>query len=210
VKTVKVAVQGDAGLAGAAHEVLAGSPELRVVDVKSAEVIVTVEEPRGGRNVAATEGKQSVVLIDRADRRLISSLLASGAAGVLLLGSVSEALVPTIRAVAAGYVVVPQSGESAVRHPVLTSRQQQILGLLVLGLSNAEIAARLFVTESTVKTHVSAIFDKLGVRTRKEAVDLVTDPASTIGGVLGLMGGSSSSRDGYGAPTVRARGDSSK
>jgi len=54
----------------------------------------------------------------------------------------------------------------------ITPRELEILGLVAEGLSNREIAARVFVSENTVKTHVSRVFDKLGARRRTEAVQI--------------------------------------
>ena len=54
----------------------------------------------------------------------------------------------------------------------LTPRELEILGLIAQGLSNKEIAERVFVSENTVKTHSSRVFDKLGVRRRTQAVQL--------------------------------------
>jgi DNA-binding CsgD family transcriptional regulator len=54
----------------------------------------------------------------------------------------------------------------------ITSRELEILGLVAQGLSNREIAGRLFVSENTVKTHCSRAFDKLGARRRTQAVQL--------------------------------------
>src|SRR5678816_1932229 len=60
--------------------------------------------------------------------------------------------------------------EDRVRELQLTPRELQILGLIAQGLSNKEIAERVFVSENTVKTHASRVFDKLGARRRTEAV----------------------------------------
>lgn len=54
----------------------------------------------------------------------------------------------------------------------ITPRELEILGLMAAGLSNREIAGRLFVSENTVKTHSSRVFDKLGARRRTQAVQL--------------------------------------
>jgi DNA-binding CsgD family transcriptional regulator len=62
--------------------------------------------------------------------------------------------------------------EARVRELQLTPRELEILGLIAEGLSNREIAERVFVSENTVKTHVSRVLDKLGARRRTEAVQL--------------------------------------
>lgn len=62
--------------------------------------------------------------------------------------------------------------DARVRELQLTPRELEILGLVSEGLSNREIAERTFVSENTVKTHVSRVFDKLGARRRTEAVQL--------------------------------------
>jgi DNA-binding CsgD family transcriptional regulator len=62
--------------------------------------------------------------------------------------------------------------EDRVRKLQLTPRELEILGWIAQGLSNKEIAARAFVSENTVKTHASRVFDKLGARRRTEAVQL--------------------------------------
>ena len=62
--------------------------------------------------------------------------------------------------------------ENRVRDLQLTPRELEILGLIAKGLSNKDIGERVFVSENTVKTHASRVFDKLGARRRTEAVQL--------------------------------------
>ena len=108
--------------------------------------------------------------------------LAAGASGYLTKDIPPSGLVEGVRGIHAGTAVVsPQTlsqlartGTQAPEAPPLlrelTEREQEILALLCVGLSNAEIAGRIFLSESTVKTHVSAIMTKLGAQSRLKAV----------------------------------------
>ena len=62
--------------------------------------------------------------------------------------------------------------EARLAQLAITPRELEILGLIAAGLSNREIAGRLFVSENTVKTHSSRLFDKLGARRRTQAVQI--------------------------------------
>jgi two-component system, NarL family, response regulator LiaR len=62
--------------------------------------------------------------------------------------------------------------ESRLEELQITPRELEVLGLIAQGLSNKEIAERVFVSENTVKTHASRVFDKLGARRRTEAVQI--------------------------------------
>ena len=113
--------------------------------------------------------------------------LRAGASGFLLKDVTAERLFDAVRVVAEGQALLAPAvtrrliGEFARLRPgtgaasrselaALTPRETQVLRLLAEGLSNPEIAARLTVTEETVKTHVSRILNKLGLRDRTQAV----------------------------------------
>jgi hypothetical protein len=60
-------------------------------------------------------------------------------------------------------------------------REKQILGMVVMGFTNADIAAELYLAESTVKSHLSSAYPKLGVRSRRQATALILDPTQGLG-----------------------------
>ncbi len=80
-----------------------------------------------------------------------------------------ETIIKEVPAQAAGPFVVD---ETRVSQLGITARELEILGLIASGLSNREIAERLFVSENTVKTHSSRLFDKLGAKRRTQAVQI--------------------------------------
>jgi DNA-binding NarL/FixJ family response regulator len=113
--------------------------------------------------------------------------LCAGASGFLLKDVTAERLFDAVRIVAAGEALLAPAvtrrliGEFTKLRPradappaaalaALTPRETQVLRLVAEGLSNPEIAARLFVTDETVKTHVSRMLSKLGLRDRTQAV----------------------------------------
>ena len=76
---------------------------------------------------------------------------------------------PVVRAVLSDYLVVPRPMRTVVEMPSLTAHERELLALVADGLTNREIAKRLYLAESTVKRHVSALFRRLGVSSRYEA-----------------------------------------
>jgi DNA-binding NarL/FixJ family response regulator len=129
-----------------------------------------------------------IVLVTPPDSRsAVRGALEAGADGLVFDSQLEPALLPTLRAVAAGQLAVPRDARYQIDRPTLSRREKQTLALVVMGLTNAEIAARLFLAESTVKCHLSSSFMKLGVRSRHEATRLILDPEERLGlGILGL------------------------
>ena len=102
--------------------------------------------------------------------------LQAGASGYLLKGMLAEELLEAIRAVNAGLRRIPAAVAErlAVRMggPGLTSRELDVLALIVKGNSNKEIAAALTISEATVKTHINNILSKLGASDRTQAATM--------------------------------------
>jgi len=91
-------------------------------------------------------------------------------AGALVFDSELElTLAAAIHAVASGQSVVPRELLASVEQPTLSHRELQVLALVRQGLTNAEIATRLFLAESTIKSHLASVYSKFGVHSRKEA-----------------------------------------
>jgi DNA-binding NarL/FixJ family response regulator len=131
-----------------------------------------------------------VVVTGLDDRTALARLVAEGAHGVVPESVVETALAPTVRAVAAGQLCVPEQVRPAVERRPLSFREREVLALVIMGLSNGEIARRLHVAESTVKSHLVSTFAKLGVRSRAEAAEVVADPQRMLStGILGLAAG---------------------
>jgi two-component system nitrate/nitrite response regulator NarL len=137
--------------------------------------------------LAEHPGIAILMLTVAADHDEILDAIAAGASGYLLKDAELPAIVAGIEAAAAGHsAIAPRvapvvlrsvRGGEAPRRPVaacpeLSPRERSVLALMVDGYQNAEIARRLYVSPSTVKNHVSHVFEKLGVRSRIEAATL--------------------------------------
>jgi DNA-binding NarL/FixJ family response regulator len=142
--------------------------------------------------VEESEAKVVVLTTFDLDEHLFAAVRA-GASGFLLKASPPEELVAAIRAAHAGNALVepkmtkrlleefarqpgqPPPGQLPDRFAELTEREVDVLREVVRGASNSEIAERLYISETTVKTHVNHILSKLGVRDRIQAVVLAYD-----------------------------------
>jgi DNA-binding NarL/FixJ family response regulator len=119
----------------------------------------------------------------------LRNALAAGVAGVVLDEQLDSHFLPCLEAARSGQVCVPRALARQVEPGRLSPREKQILGLVVMGYMNGQIGERLFVAESTVKSHLSSAFAKLGVSSRTEAVELILDPERGLGtGILALGG----------------------
>jgi DNA-binding NarL/FixJ family response regulator len=131
-------------------------------------------------------GPAMMVLLERLEAGAAQAAYEAGASAVLGLDARAEELLAAVRAVAAGLVVVPvgvsaellsgarrvptSGGAASMAAAPLTSREREVLALLAQGLANKVIAARLGITEHTVKTHVAAVYEKLNARNRAEVL----------------------------------------
>jgi DNA-binding NarL/FixJ family response regulator len=130
-----------------------------------------------------------VIVIAPASPNAIFKALEAGASGFVFESQIEAALAATIGAVAAGQVVVPRQPHQAAVRPALSHREKQTLALVAMGLTNREVADRLFLAESTIKTHLAAVFEKLGVGSRTEAAALYLDPEQKLGLGMGAVPG---------------------
>jgi NarL family two-component system response regulator LiaR len=124
---------------------------------------------------------QVLALTSFKEEILVQSALQAGAIGYLLKDVSADELAQAIRAAHAGRSTLSPEAAQALVHATsqppapgidLTERELEVLSLIVEGLNNSQIAARLTVSPSTVKSHVSSILSKLAVTSRTEAVSL--------------------------------------
>ena len=181
-----MSVVGEAGDGLAATQML----QTRAADV----VVMDVRMPKldgieATRRICKAGDRPRVLMLTTFDLdEYAYAALKAGASGFLLKDVPPEELLFAIRAVHSGDAVVAPSttrrlidrfaplfpaGDSPAAAPVpdpLTSREREVLAHVAQGLSNAEIAQRLYVSEATVKTHVGRVLAKLGLRDRVQAV----------------------------------------
>ncbi len=159
----------------------AGEAEVVVVDAADVSVDDLLDQLQ---DLSLLRGSKVVLLVDGVSAAWLNRAIRAGVRGVLPSDSEPDLFVTAIDAVAHGLVVIHPSKVQAARAAglpapesrelieSLTAREREVLEMLSQGLGNKEIAARMKISEHTVKFHVASILGKLGAATRTEAVSV--------------------------------------
>ena len=160
------------------------SPDVALMDVR----MPVLDGIEATRQLAGPGGPRILILTTFDLDQYVYDALCAGASGFLLKDVTAERLFDAVRVIAAGEALLapavtrrliseftrlrpkPEGAPATAALAALTPRETQVLRLVAEGLSNTEIAGRLVVTEETVKTHVSRMLSKLGLRDRTQAV----------------------------------------
>ncbi|HXS66623.1 MAG TPA: response regulator transcription factor [Streptosporangiaceae bacterium] len=191
-----ITVVGEAGDGAAAvAQAAEHKPDVVLMDIR----MPGMDGLEAARLITATVDPPKIVMLTTFDLDdYVYEALRSGASGFLLKDSPRGDLVAAIRAAAAGDALLAPSVtrrliEAFARRPArttpspsrlaaLTARERDVLLLLARGLSNAEIATALFVSEATIKTHVGNLLAKLGLRDRVQAVIMAYETGIVVPG----------------------------
>jgi len=158
------------------------SPDVVLMDVR----MPVMDGLEATRLITESQPQVKVIVLTTFDvDDYVYGALRAGASGFLLKDASGDDLITAIRVVAAGEALLapsvtrrvierfaqsPEPSQAVRGLSDLTEREAEVLRLLARGLSNGEIASELYLSEATVKTHVSHILTKLGVRDRVQAV----------------------------------------
>jgi two-component system NarL family response regulator len=155
--------------------VLAAEPRVDALvfalDLGSPDAVAAI-----GAACATDDGRPVVVVTPDGADSDVRRALRAGARAVVFDDDLESTLGAAVRAATAGLVAIPSDLRGQALKPVFSHREREILTLVAEGATNKEIADRLYLAESTVKSHLSTAFTKLGVRSRAEAAALVLDP----------------------------------
>ncbi|THG28538.1 response regulator [Naasia lichenicola] len=179
---VEVVAQAADG-AAAVREAVLSRPDVVILDLRMPHL----DGVQAARRMAVEVPETAVLVLTMFDEdELIADALAAGARGYLLKGAEPEEIERAVRAVAAGGAIFSadvasrvlgrsRASEPAPAFPQLTAREREVLDLIARGISNAAIATRLGIAAKTIGNHISAIFLKLGVASRPEAIVLARE-----------------------------------
>jgi DNA-binding NarL/FixJ family response regulator len=184
IEVVGEAGDGEEAVALAARE----RPDVVLMDVR----MPGTDGIEATRRIVATGSAARIIVLTTYDAdEYVFGALRAGASGFMLKDVRPPELVDAIRVVARGDALLapsvtrrlldrfagtlPEGGDPLLHMEELTAREVEVLRFVALALSNAEIANRLHLTEATVKTHVSAVLRKLGLRDRVQAVVFAYD-----------------------------------
>lgn len=190
---VGVAIDAEEGPVRARIERLLASTDYRLEELAGEEtrVLVSVYSRAGAaacaevRELRKTRPGLLPLLVVSDTRGVdVRRALQAGARAVVDEGSLEFALLPSIQSALVGQITIPSTTAAKAAPRLLTNREKQILGLVVMGMTNAAIASQLFLAESTVKSHLSSAFAKLGVSSRAEATNVILDPSAAGLGIL--------------------------
>lgn len=161
------------------------NPDVLVLDIQMPD-LTGIEAAQEICRVAP--GVSVVMLTMFEDDESLFAAMRAGARGYVLKGAAPEQIVRAIRAVAAGEAVfgpgiarrvlaflTTHSGQTAVALSELTSREREVLTLIAQGLGNHTVAGRMQLTTKTISNHLSAIYAKLGVADRAQAIARAKD-----------------------------------
>jgi DNA-binding NarL/FixJ family response regulator len=124
-----------------------------------------------------------IVVVWRPSHTNVRALLAAGADAVVLAADLGRTLAQAAQSTSAGLVAVPRAMWQASAPATLSQRQRETLGMALAGMTNAEIAHRLELSEATVSTHLVVAFRRLAVHSRNEAA------TALLGGAMQAVSG---------------------
>jgi DNA-binding NarL/FixJ family response regulator len=151
---------------------LTGTADIQVVSVDLSQPISL----RGLREILSDGIGPIVVVSPRCGALGLRRAIRAGADSLVLEHKLDDALAPAVRAVAAGLSVVPTVLRGGAERLAFSHREREVLRLAVTGHTNGQIASTLFLAESTVKSHLSSAYRKLGAGGRNDAASMIFDP----------------------------------